>query len=259
MPGPEKEYSRRFMYVLLALLASYWLLVLTHTLVPGDGLFQSRSLRIFILVLGVPLGFASLVSLQRVLQHWANQADWRDSLTGLLNRRAFLREGRNLLNSRRAAGSVGLILYDLDGLGQVNENCGDDAGDELICQAARQLRRVGGRHGQVFRIGGDEFGVLVDRKSGGGVTPIVRWEIPMPPLIEACGHNHPITSSCGYASCYENESFDSLLRRAAKRLRESKGRNRPQTRRPPYEDTAFGHVSTPEADALRSSLRLVSK
>lgn len=79
-----------------------------------------------------------------------------DPLTGLLNRRAFL---------RRAIGREGeqtLFVIDLDHFKAVNETIGHDGGDEVLRVYARGLRN-GAPHGAlVARIGGEEFAVLMD-------------------------------------------------------------------------------------------------
>ncbi len=84
----------------------------------------------------------------------------RDSLTGLPNRRAF--EERLPVELARAArsGPVSLCLLDLDGFKGVNDRLGHPAGDEVLRAVARILdeSRVAD---DCFRIGGDEFAVLM--------------------------------------------------------------------------------------------------
>jgi len=78
-----------------------------------------------------------------------------DPLTGLLNRRAFLRQ---------AIGSEGeqmLLLTDLDHFKHVNETLGHDGGDEVLRIFARTLRQVAPTTALVARMGGEEFAMLM--------------------------------------------------------------------------------------------------
>lgn len=78
----------------------------------------------------------------------------RDPLTGLLNRRAFLREavGR--------AGDQQLLIVDLDHFKAVNETLGHDGGDEVLRRVARVMRRCSTNGALLARLGGEEFALL---------------------------------------------------------------------------------------------------
>jgi diguanylate cyclase (GGDEF)-like protein/PAS domain S-box-containing protein len=98
--------------------------------------------------------------LERELQH---QAD-HDSLTDLLNRRAFERElGRELALTSRYRTPTAVMLLDVDGLKQVNDAFGHLAGDELLRNVGLVLRSRLRRTDSAARLGGDEFGVLLPR------------------------------------------------------------------------------------------------
>lgn len=78
-----------------------------------------------------------------------------DSLTGLLNRRAFLhqaigREGEHIL-----------MIADLDHFKRVNETIGHDGGDEVLRVFARTLRQALPPEALVARIGGEEFAIVL--------------------------------------------------------------------------------------------------
>ena len=83
-----------------------------------------------------------------------------DSLTGLGNHRAFEEDLERELAVATASGSpLCLVLLDLDGLKQTNDQLGHQAGDELIRALASVLDDAGGATG-AYRIGGDEFALL---------------------------------------------------------------------------------------------------
>ncbi|HSG84718.1 MAG TPA: EAL domain-containing protein [Candidatus Limnocylindrales bacterium] len=86
----------------------------------------------------------------------------RDSLTGLGNQRAFEQElaVRTDLD-RRTDGSVALVLIDLDDLKSVNDSQGHPAGDRLLSTMGRLIDGSIRRGEMAFRVGGDEFAILL--------------------------------------------------------------------------------------------------
>src|SRR5690606_24729117 len=86
-----------------------------------------------------------------------------DPLTGLPNRRAFQRVLRRALaRALRQGARMALVLIDVDGLKPVNDSFGHDRGDLLLRSIAERLSRVVRGADLVCRIGGDEFGVVLD-------------------------------------------------------------------------------------------------
>ncbi len=85
-----------------------------------------------------------------------------DSLTGLLNRRAFSAELQKWLGlaSTLDAPSM-LMMIDLDHFKPVNDQGGHLLGDKLLCQLADGLRHAVRKSDVVARIGGDEFAILL--------------------------------------------------------------------------------------------------
>ena len=81
-----------------------------------------------------------------------------DSLTGLPNR-ALMRQTLDeaLRNAARRQKGCSLFLIDLDRFKNVNDTLGHPVGDALLRQVAQRLTSVMGNHGQVGRLGGDEF------------------------------------------------------------------------------------------------------
>ena len=106
------------------------------------------------------------VSNQRLLAlQLAHQAT-HDELTGLLNRQAFgLHLERVIEESRREGSTHALCSMDLNQFKLVNETCGHQAGDELLCRVTGLLQEAFREEDFVARLGGDEFGVLLPRCS----------------------------------------------------------------------------------------------
>lgn len=82
-----------------------------------------------------------------------------DSLTGVLNRVGF-EEALTRTSGNRPT-NCAVMLLDLDGFKAVNDAAGHNAGDELLRQVARHIRKSLRESDSIARIGGDEFAILV--------------------------------------------------------------------------------------------------
>lgn len=81
-----------------------------------------------------------------------------DVLTGLYNRRGFFLQGEQMFKiAQRKRAPSAVIFADIDGLKQVNDALGHDAGDSLIRDAAAVFRESFRQADVVARLGGDEF------------------------------------------------------------------------------------------------------
>jgi diguanylate cyclase (GGDEF)-like protein/PAS domain S-box-containing protein len=86
----------------------------------------------------------------------------RDSLTGLYNRRRFDEDlPRMLADAERRNASVGLLAFDLDGFKPINDRFGHAAGDTVLRQLAEAISATIRRSETFYRMGGDEFSILV--------------------------------------------------------------------------------------------------
>jgi diguanylate cyclase (GGDEF)-like protein len=86
-----------------------------------------------------------------------------DPLTGLLHRETFPRLSQQVLDEGKAqAKIIGFLFIDLDGFKAVNDTWGHDNGDLVLRETAVRISHVirGNDHG--FRMGGDEFVILLD-------------------------------------------------------------------------------------------------
>lgn len=84
-----------------------------------------------------------------------------DELTGLYNRRAFERDVSNIEKTPMAK-FLTIISLDVNGLKYTNDTFGHAAGDELIIGTAECLKKTFNSNGKIYRIGGDEFAVIID-------------------------------------------------------------------------------------------------
>jgi two-component system cell cycle response regulator len=82
-----------------------------------------------------------------------------DALTGLGNRRRVLADLEHVLGE--PDGSALIVAYDLDGFKSYNDAFGHPAGDALLARLGDKLREAVGAAGSAYRMGGDEFCVLI--------------------------------------------------------------------------------------------------
>ena len=144
--------------------ANDWIVVVTsRTAAPTlVGSFGTGPLAI--LVGGLLLaGVALLGGRTRALRHEADT----DHLTGLANRRAFLRRlDAALRRAARDERPVALLMIDLDHFKELNDAVGHHAGDLLLQQFGPRLRAAAGGADTIARLGGDEFAVILAGRDG---------------------------------------------------------------------------------------------
>ena len=98
-----------------------------------------------------------------------------DPLSGLGNHRAFQEEFvRQVEDARRHGSPLSLILIDLDDLKRVNDELGHAGGDAVLAAMGRLLGSDARRSDRAFRIGGDEFVILMPRTDVGSAAVTAR-------------------------------------------------------------------------------------
>ena len=86
-----------------------------------------------------------------------------DSLTGLLNRRAFIEEAQRRIERLEREALPGTLMFvDLDRLKPLNDRLGHEAGDAALVFTSHVLRRMVRPSDLVARLGGDEFALWLD-------------------------------------------------------------------------------------------------
>ena len=136
-------------------------------LVTSRNNYKNTRQLLFILT-GLALLFSTLVAylvIKRVSEknrQLAYQAS-HDTLTGLINRREFEHRVERTITHARAQAAIHALLYlDLDQFKVVNDTCGHAAGDELLQQLAQILLSSVRYRDTLGRLGGDEFGMLLE-------------------------------------------------------------------------------------------------
>jgi diguanylate cyclase (GGDEF)-like protein len=120
-----------------------------------------------------------------------------DSLTGLGNQRHFHERLQQELDTAAVTGSpLALCILDVDGLKVVNDTYGHQVGDQLLGNVASCLRHGG----EAFRVGGDEFGVLLPKRDVAAATEAARAILERVAAVEvAPGVRDRVRISAGVA------------------------------------------------------------
>jgi two-component system, cell cycle response regulator len=146
-----------------------------------------------------------------------------DSLTGLKNRRSLISDLDAHLGLATLADPRALLLFDLDGFKEYNDAFGHPAGDGLLVRLAARLADAVGTDGQAYRLGGDEFCVLVSP----GPDGIDRILAASSAALNERGEGFEVTSSFGVVSMPEEADTPTLaLQLADRRMYARKGGRR---------------------------------
>lgn len=156
------------------------------------------------------------------------QISTRDSLTGLMNRRAIEARFDELL----AQGFSTFALVDLDRFKAINDLHGHQVGDAALIACASAIRASGDRDAIAVRLGGEEFVVLLRGARTLERAEALRQAIPMRIATEVPGLDLPVTASMGVVMMSEHTrhtmAFTEFYARADALMYEAKasGRNR---------------------------------
>ena len=156
---------------------------------------------------------------------------FHDALTGLFNRAYFEEELARLDGSRQYP--VSIISCDLDGLKQINDQFGHDAGDRALRAAAKVLSlNTFRKEDVVARIGGDEFVVVLPSVDLDDHKSILdRINIGIEKFNKSTigdGLYRPISMSIGYAVIMEDESLAEGYKAADKAMYINKEKKKAQ-------------------------------
>lgn len=154
-----------------------------------------------------------------------------DPMTGVANLRSFEQFASEV--DERGGDKFALAMVDMNGLKGANTVFGHEVGDGMVVRMAKLLLSASNPRSQVFRIGGDEFVVLIP----GGKRDLSEWQARFDELV--ADHNsrvrgrHPqISVSIGTAvSPDDSRDLDDLLDVADRRMYEQKS----PAVQPPYE------------------------
>jgi len=140
-----------------------------------------------------------------------------DSLTGLGNRRLFMRDlSRAFASAQRTNLPFCLFMMDLDRFKVANDSYGHEAGDAILAEVGRRLVTTGRANDLFYRPGGDEFTALIDAVDSTTALLIanrIRYAVAAP--ITWRDHQLPIEISIGISTYSSGMATPDVLLRIA--------------------------------------------
>ena len=155
--------------------------------------------------------------------NYINALAYRDALTGVKNSTAYNEMTVDMERRMRSGHSLhyGVLVADLNFLKITNDMYGHEAGNQLIIKAAKVICTVF-KHSPVFRIGGDEFVVLLENEDLENVTELVAKldEYCEAEVIRVDDHEIPVSIARGVAE-YNSDfhtSYEDVFDRADREM-----------------------------------------
>ncbi len=113
---------------------------------------------------GRPVSLCAIydVTEKKLYQRRIEQQAYTDFLTGLFNRMCCEKDLAKYVDEARQKGSHGALMYlDLDDFKHINDSLGHQYGDVLLQDISRAISKIEGIKGSCYRMGGDEFVIIV--------------------------------------------------------------------------------------------------
>jgi diguanylate cyclase (GGDEF)-like protein/putative nucleotidyltransferase with HDIG domain len=149
------------------------------------------------------------------------QADC-DPLTGLLNHRSFHDAVDRALQERDGTDSTCVVLIDLDNFKRINDEDGHSGGDRLLRAAAAALGEACRRGDLAFRVGGDEFALLLS-----GLDEEAAAAVAGRTCAAVAALDQRLGASAGLVAFGPDSTKDGVLEQADQRLYAAKRGGRP--------------------------------
>ena len=137
---------------------------------------------------------------------------YHDDLTNLPNRRLFNEDlQREIENAEKNNNQVAVIFMDLDRFKNINDTLGHNIGDLLLIEVTKKLETTANTFDprvKVYRLGGDEFTVIVENENREAVTNLANTILAIfKESLQVDGHSLYITPSMGI-SLYPSDGLD---------------------------------------------------
>jgi diguanylate cyclase (GGDEF)-like protein len=235
-PGPDASLLQRIIGVNdFVFFVALGVRAYTGMMYGAPALFLPNAVQTFSYLTGYLLmivnGFGFLLLCKEKDDQAMEQLATIDSLTGLVNRRAFFERtdsARRL--ARRLRKPISLMMLDIDHFKRLNDRFGHATGDEALCVFAATAQQVLRDHDIMGRLGGEEFAlVLPGTNLEGALQAAERLRLAVSDaVLPTSGGGYFMTVSIGVALIDPNEHINAALARADHALYAAKsaGRNR---------------------------------
>ncbi|GGC75916.1 GGDEF domain-containing protein [Undibacterium terreum] len=148
-----------------------------------------------------------------------------DPLTGVANRREFMRVSDcELKRHARLGKNLSLLVLDLNHFRQINETHGYQAGEIVLVEVTRRMKRATRSYDCLARYGGEEFCVLLPEASAedaGKIAARTKATIVAMP-VSVSGKELRVSAAVGVATMLSGDTVASILKRADEELHKAK-------------------------------------
>ncbi len=176
------------------------------------------------------IGISSDITKMKKAEQDIHLLAYYDSLTGIPNRTLFYdRLNLALSRAKRNHSGVALCYLDIDRFKLINDTLGYDGGDFLLVEVSKRLQAVIREENMLFRLGGDEFTLLIEgdncSEKAAMIAEKIIEEIGKPILIK--GNELTVSVSIGIAVAPEDDTtLEGILRKADSAMYHSKDTGR---------------------------------
>ncbi len=132
--------------------------------------------RSLILLVLIPLtrNISDNIAKRAVREQNLSRLSEEDKMTSLYNRNKYIKMIQEYYPTVQ---KIGVIFWDVNGLKKTNDTLGHEYGDYLITSISASIREVAEEDKRVYRIGGDEFVMIIEGATEEGIKDILRkWE-----------------------------------------------------------------------------------
>ena len=143
----------------------------------------------------------------------------QDTLTRLFNKGKFMALKRSFFRNQE---TIAIYNLDINNLKKMNDNCGHEAGDNLIRKAAASLKKIEARNVIPFRVGGDEFIVIALHVTRAEAEELLqKWRDGLAEL-NARDDGIDCQIACGFVFAGKGYNLEELLKVADQRMYDNK-------------------------------------
>jgi diguanylate cyclase (GGDEF)-like protein len=195
--------------------------------------YKANDFGMFIDVVLLSLALADRMKITQEEKRIAEKEAKTDMVTGLFNRRAYNEicnmEYQRLVRNHRI---LSVVMFDIDHFKRINDTYGHDTGDIVLKNVAQIVESVIREYDYAFRIGGDEFLLLLpetNREQASLLAERIRKQIEDQKVVDKNNLILSLTASFGIAQYNQNDaSIETVTRKADEALYQAKksGRNR---------------------------------
>ncbi|MDF1875685.1 GGDEF domain-containing protein [Sulfurimonas sp. SAG-AH-194-I05] len=132
-----------------------------HSAITELGMILSVAIP-FVIVPFITYRIIRLIFKVHELEAYIEKIEVTDSLTGIMNRKAFLAASKKIYQiSKRDKLTIGIVYIDIDDFKKINDNFGNFIADELLKSFVHELEKIKRESDLIGRVGGEEFVFLL--------------------------------------------------------------------------------------------------